>query len=76
MEPDQAALTEAIPVLLKHLEPAKVARVFSAWNVGGGDYLGIRDQLIKDETVDSLVGKIWAHGAAAAQPSPAAPANS
>jgi hypothetical protein len=32
-------LQEAADLLLRHMSPAKVARVLAAWQVGSGDYL-------------------------------------
>jgi hypothetical protein len=49
---------EAMEVLLAHLSPAKIARLWAAWQIGKGDYLAIRDRLCADETVETLYEKI------------------
>jgi hypothetical protein len=49
---------EAITVLLKHIEPAKVAKFLAARPITGSDYLKVRERLFAGETVDSLAAKI------------------
>lgn len=55
---EQEVLLEAAEVLLEHLSPAKVARFWAAWQVGGGNYLAIREQLFAGETVTTLFEKV------------------
>jgi hypothetical protein len=57
---DDEVVREAEAVLLRHLSAAKVARLWSAWRLGQGDYLAIRQTLFADESVDSLVDQIMA----------------
>ncbi len=52
---------EAAQVLIEHLSPTKVARFWAAWQLGGGDYLTIREQLFGGETVDTLFDKVQAY---------------
>lgn len=56
--PEQEVLQEAAEVLVQHLPPAKVARFWAAWQVGGGNYLALRDQLFAGETVTTLFEKV------------------
>lgn len=58
---EQEVLQEAAEVLLEHLNPAKVARFWAAWQVGKGNYLEIREQLFAEETVQTLFEKIRAY---------------
>ena len=53
-------LQEAADLLLRHISPAKVARVLAAWQVGSGDYLITRERLFAGETVQTLAEKIQA----------------
>jgi len=55
---EQEVLEEAVGILLEHLAPAKVARFWAAWPVGGGDYLAIRQRLFAGETVATLFEKM------------------
>ena len=64
---EQEVLQEAAKVLLKYLEPAKVARFWAAWQVGMGDYLAIREELFAGETVATLYDKVLAYQSGAAQ---------
>jgi hypothetical protein len=57
---EQAVVHEAMTVLLKHLDPAKVARFLAARPVAGQDYIAERDRLFRGETVASLSRKIAA----------------
>ena len=54
IETEQAAVEEAAAILLDRMSPSKVVRLLSAWQVGRGDYLVLRDKLFAGETVDSL----------------------
>ena len=56
--PEQVVVNEAVELLLKHMEPSRVARLLSAWQVGKGDYLRLRDDLFAQESVDSLFEKV------------------
>jgi hypothetical protein len=58
---EQEVLREAVDVLQEHLSPAKMVRLWAAWQMGEGDYLMLRDQLFRGETVDSLYEKIKAY---------------
>ncbi|HBY92957.1 MAG: hypothetical protein M5U01_41020 [Ardenticatenaceae bacterium] len=55
---EQELVYEAAEILLKQLSPSKVARLLVTWQVGKGDYLTIREQLLAGETVDTLFEKI------------------
>lgn len=55
---ERQVIQEAAQVLIKHLSPAKAARVWASWQIGVGDYLAIREQLFGKETVKSLYKKI------------------
>jgi hypothetical protein len=55
---EQEVLQEAAEVLLQHMAPAKVARFWAAWQVGGGNYLAIREQLFGGEAVTTLYEKV------------------
>ena len=54
IEKEVVAVEEAAAILLERMPPSKVARLLSAWQVGHGDYLALRDKLFAGETVDSL----------------------
>lgn len=58
---EQEVVQEVAGVLLKHLSPAKVARFWAAWQVGGGNYLAIRERLFAEETVTTLFEKVQAY---------------
>lgn len=60
IEPEQATIEEAADILLERMPPSKVARLLSAWHVGHGDYLAIKERLFVGETVDSLFEKATA----------------
>ena len=51
---ESATTAEAVEVLLERLPASKVARLLSTWQIGQGDYLGMRDELFASETVESL----------------------
>lgn len=55
---EQEVLQEAAEILLEHMDPAKVARLWAAWRVGGGNYLDIREELFAGESVTTLFEKI------------------
>lgn len=55
---EQQILQEGLSVLLANMEPSKVARFWAACNVGSGDYLKIKDELFRQESVVSLYSKI------------------
>jgi hypothetical protein len=57
---EQEVIQEAVTVLLANMSPAKVARCLSAWQMGAGNYLAIKEQLFAEETVASLYEKIQA----------------
>ena len=54
----QQVLQEGFQILLSNMEPSKVARFWAACNMGGGDYLKLKDELFAQETVASLYSKI------------------
>lgn len=49
---------EAAQVLMQHMSPSKATRFWASWQVGEGDYMTIREQLFKEETVASLYKQI------------------
>ncbi|MBD1844307.1 hypothetical protein H6F89_13080 [Cyanobacteria bacterium FACHB-63] len=55
---EQQILQEGLRILLAHMEPAEVARFWAACNLGGGDYLKLKDELFAQESVDSLYSKL------------------
>ncbi len=57
---EQEVIQEAVTVLLANMQPSKVARFLSAWQVGAGSYLTIKEQLFAEETVATLFDKIQA----------------
>ena len=50
-------IMEGEQVLLRYLGPAKATRFWTAINKGAGDYLKIKKDLFKEETVDTLYQK-------------------
>ena len=57
---DQAIINEATHLLMRQLPASSLARLWSAWHLGQGDYSEIRQRLFQHETVDSLAAKIRA----------------
>ncbi len=55
---EQDVIREALEILERHMEPAKVALLISMLPVGEGNYLAIREKLFANETVATLVEKI------------------
>lgn len=55
---EQEVVREAAEILFKYLSPAKVARFWAARQLGGGNYLAIREQLFAEETVATLFEKV------------------
>jgi len=55
---EQQVLQEGLQVLLSNMEPSKVARFWAACNLGGGDYLKLKDELFAQESVASLYSKV------------------
>jgi hypothetical protein len=51
---ESATTAEAEEVLMERLPASKVARLLSTWQLGQGDYVGMRDELFASETVESL----------------------
>jgi hypothetical protein len=45
----QEVLQEAMEVLSQHVDPAKAARFWVTWQIGGGNYLALREQLFAGE---------------------------
>ncbi len=58
---DQEVINEAAEILLKHMEPEKVARFWTVWQPGSGSYLAIKEELFAGETVESLFEKVRAY---------------
>ena len=58
---EQEILREAVDVLWEHLSPAKVVRLWAAWQIGEGDYLALRAQLFEGESVATLFEKVQAY---------------
>jgi len=55
---EQQVLQEGFQILLTHLEPSKLARFWAVCNLGGGDYIKLKDKLFAEETVSSLYAKV------------------
>ncbi len=55
---EQQVFLEATEILLKSLTPAKMARFIASWQKNSTDYLDIKEQLFKDETVETLYPQI------------------
>ena len=55
---EQEILQEGEAVLVKYLGLSKTARFLSAWCQGAGNYLTLKEELFKEETVDTLYKKI------------------
>lgn len=55
---DQQIISQATQLLLEHMPPSDVARLWAAWHLGEGDYLAIRARLFQDESVDTLAAKV------------------
>ena len=55
---EKQIIREATQVLMTHMSPAKATRFWAAWQVGEGDYLVLREQLFKKETVASLYEQV------------------
>lgn len=49
---------EAMEILMEHLSPEKFAKFWASCNSERADYLKIKEQLFKDETVETLYDKI------------------
>ncbi|WP_446875326.1 hypothetical protein [Phormidesmis sp. 146-35] len=55
---EQQILQEGLQVLLSKMKQSEVARFCAACNLGGGDYLKLKDELFAQESVDSLYSKV------------------
>ena len=55
---EQEAFNEATEILFNNLSADKFARFWAAWQKDNSDYLKIKEQLFRDETVDALYEKI------------------
>ena len=51
---ESSITAEAMEILMDRLSASKVTRLLSAWQVGNGDYLKLRDELFANESVESL----------------------
>ena len=58
---DQEVIQEAVEILLEHMEPERVARFWTLWQPGSGNYLELREQLFGAENVNSLFEKVKAY---------------
>lgn len=57
----QEVIQEALEILVKHMEPAKVGLLLSMLQEGSGDYLEIREELFAGETMTTLLKKVKAY---------------
>jgi len=55
---ERQIILEAAQVLMQHMTPSKATRFWASWQVGEGDYLALREQLFKEQTVASLYEQI------------------
>ncbi len=55
---EREVIEEALDVLLKHMEPAKVAKFLAVWQTDGQNYLDVRDQLFSGVTVEELYKRL------------------
>ena len=55
---EQQVLQEGLQILLSNMEPSQVARFWAVCNLGGGDYLKLKDELFAQESVASLYSKV------------------
>jgi len=55
---EQEVFHEAMEILLKNLSADKFARFWAALQKDNANYLKIKEQLFRDETVDTLYKKI------------------
>ena len=60
---EQQVTQEALTVLMEHLSPSKLARLWANWQIGSGDYLTIRERLFAKETVETLFEKVQSYEA-------------
>ena len=60
---EQQVTQEVLTVLLEHLSPSQLARLWASWQIGRGDYLTLRDQLFAQETVETLFEKVQTYQA-------------
>lgn len=67
---EQDIFQEAFMILEQNLELSKVAVLLSRWQSGNGDYLKLREELFRDETVESLGEQILAFEAQRSQEEP------
>jgi len=66
---EQEIVREATEILLERMSPAKVARLWAMWQLGGGDYEAIREELFAEETVDTRYDQIRTYQATQAESS-------
>lgn len=55
---EQQILQQGLQILRSNMKPSEVARFWAACNLGGGDYLRLKDELFAQESVDSTYSKI------------------
>ena len=56
--PEADVIAEAREILLQHMTPSKAARFWASWHQGNDNFLAWRDEIFRDETVDSLYEEI------------------
>jgi hypothetical protein len=57
---ERGVIAEALTILSKHMEPAKVAKVIAALQWDGTDYVEFRRKLFANTSVDELFEQIQA----------------
>ena len=55
---DAEVLQEGLEILMSNLEPSKALRFLAACQLGKGDYLKLKEQLFRQETVNSLYDQV------------------
>ena len=55
---DLDVLAQAAEILSKEMKPSEMARLYSILGLGKGDYIKLKDEMFRGETVDSLLKKI------------------
>lgn len=59
--PDVEIVREANRILMEHLSPAKLVRLWAGWQIGSGDYLAWREESFGEATVEQLYEEIAAY---------------
>ncbi len=55
---ERDVVAEAMSILSRHMEPAKVARFLAAVQWDGTDYVALREKLFADTSVDEIFQQI------------------